>query len=73
MMQLYPNPTKDVLNVRCMLVGNNHSEYRIYNSEGLNVMNAPNEGFETSISLKGLEHGIYFLKGIGKGQRFVIE
>jgi hypothetical protein len=73
MMQLYPNPTKDVLNVRCMLVGNNYNEYRIYNSEGVNVMNAPNEGFETSISLKGLEPGIYFLKGTGKGQRFVIE
>lgn len=73
MMQLYPNPTKDILNVRCMLVGNNHNEYRIYNSEGVNVMNAPNEGFETSISLKGLEPGIYFLKGTGKGQKFVIE
>jgi hypothetical protein len=73
MIQLYPNPTKDVLNVRCMFIGNINSEYRIYNSEGLNVLNAPNEGIETSISLKGLEPGIYFLKGMGKGQRFVIE
>jgi len=71
---LYPNPAKDVLNVRSNLIPTAEERtLKIYNSQGIVVKSVSYTDTELSISLEGIPTGLYFIQGIGKPQRFVIE
>ena len=63
-MTIYPNPAKDVINVKTNV---QRYEYQLINSAGQVVMNGVLSG-EDVISVENINNGIYFLKVIANGE-----
>ena len=63
-MTIYPNPAKDVINVKTNV---QRYEYQLINSVGQVVMNGVLSG-EDVISVENINNGIYFLKVIANGE-----
>ena len=63
-MTIYPNPAKDVINVKTNV---QRYEYQLINSVGQVVMNGVLSG-EDVISVENINNGIYFLKVVANGE-----
>ena len=62
---MYPNPTKDILNIHFSNVFNDAVEVSIYSITGQLVLNTsikPNNGLESSIDVSTLSQGSYILR-----------
>ena len=72
---VYPNPAKEILNVECLML--NVKSIEISNALGQTVLKIETEEKKSSIDLKHLNEGIYFIQAKGNNQvtvtkRFVV-
>ena len=63
---VYPNPAKDVLNVKGMM-----TQVEVYNTMGQCLMSKQVNGQNAQISLAGFDNGIYFLRISNNGETAV--
>jgi len=70
---LFPNPATDVLTIKTMYLPSFDRVLNIYNLQGSLVKSFPFTQTEETISLAGFQPGIYFIQGLGKPQKFVVE
>lgn len=70
---LFPNPATDVLTIKTMYLPSFDRVLNIYNLQGSLVKSFPFTQTEETISLSGFQPGIYFIQGLGKPQKFVVE
>ncbi len=66
---LYPNPTKDVVNIR--LKDDANTEITVYNTLGNNVFNSTYSGSQIKIDLKDLPQGVYFIDVLQNGKSHI--
>ncbi len=67
-LKVYPNPAKDILTVEL----NADDTLRIFNIQGIKVLEKDVTAGRNEIDIKNLSHGIYTLQVSGKSERLVI-
>jgi hypothetical protein len=76
-MRIWPVPASDELQLDLSAFGEGQVEIDILNNLGIEFTRMLNAGKHTTISLEGLDPGIYFLRVISKGmqriEKFVIQ
>ena len=61
---VYPNPTKDVVNVNCSGI----EEIRLFNAVGQRIMRHGTEGRDNvQLNLSDLPNGVYILQAVSQG------
>ncbi|MBP5400022.1 MAG: choice-of-anchor J domain-containing protein [Bacteroidales bacterium] len=65
---LYPNPTRDIVNVKLSLDGNDNAELRLYDVYGKLLKTVSVSGAVTEIDLSTYASGIYLVKLVNNGE-----
>lgn len=70
---IYPNPSKDILNIRLLNMLPQNPEISLFNAQGANVYEAKYSGMLYSIQLKelNLSSGLYWVRVINGNERFM--
>ncbi|MFD2036842.1 LamG-like jellyroll fold domain-containing protein [Belliella marina] len=58
---LYPNPTSDILNIKLSSLSEEGGAVKIYNAQGLTLLEKALTGTSTEINLRGIPAGIYMV------------
>ena len=71
LISVYPNPSDDILNIRCTELELESAELEIYDASGVRVMSRQISGKQSALPIDHLARGMYLLKIVYQDQMYL--